>query len=113
MGYPIDLVVCSALGVDMFDCVWPSTCDCWKHANIHTLVVMDVFAVTFCDGGGGEELTSRDCFHQIDRLFSLSCCSLIARTARFGSAIITDAPGLMHLRRACYAQDFRPIDPDW
>eukprot|EP00823_Brevimastigomonas_motovehiculus_P007860 TRINITY_DN705_c0_g3_i1.p1 TRINITY_DN705_c0_g3~~TRINITY_DN705_c0_g3_i1.p1 ORF type:complete len:701 (+),score=252.23 TRINITY_DN705_c0_g3_i1:28-2130(+) len=58
VGYPLDLVVCSALGVDMFDCVWPT------------------------------------------------------RTARFGSAIIEDAPGLMHLRRAQFAADFRPIASD-
>jgi queuine/archaeosine tRNA-ribosyltransferase len=24
VGYPVDLVVCSALGVDMFDCVYPT-----------------------------------------------------------------------------------------
>ncbi|TMW59936.1 hypothetical protein Poli38472_005005 [Pythium oligandrum] len=24
VGYPLDLVVCSALGADMFDCVWPT-----------------------------------------------------------------------------------------
>jgi queuine tRNA-ribosyltransferase len=24
VGYPLDLVVCSALGVDMYDCVWPT-----------------------------------------------------------------------------------------
>jgi tRNA-guanine family transglycosylase len=24
VGYPLDLVVCSALGVDMFDCVYPA-----------------------------------------------------------------------------------------
>lgn len=23
VGYPLDLLVCSALGVDMFDCVYP------------------------------------------------------------------------------------------
>ena len=23
VGYPVDLVICSALGVDMYDCVWP------------------------------------------------------------------------------------------
>jgi queuine/archaeosine tRNA-ribosyltransferase len=27
VGYPVDLVVCVALGVDMFDCVWP--CKRW------------------------------------------------------------------------------------
>ncbi len=24
VGYPLDLVLCSAMGVDMFDCVWPT-----------------------------------------------------------------------------------------
>ena len=24
VGYPLDLVVCSALGVDMYDCVYPT-----------------------------------------------------------------------------------------
>ena len=24
VGYPVDLVVCSCLGVDMFDCVYPT-----------------------------------------------------------------------------------------
>ena len=24
VGYPVDLVVCSCLGVDMFDCVFPT-----------------------------------------------------------------------------------------
>lgn len=24
VGYPIDLLVCSCLGVDMFDCVYPT-----------------------------------------------------------------------------------------
>lgn len=24
VGYPLDLVVCVALGVDMFDCVYPT-----------------------------------------------------------------------------------------
>jgi queuine tRNA-ribosyltransferase catalytic subunit len=28
VGYPVDLVVCTALGVDMFDCVvWSTSCE--------------------------------------------------------------------------------------
>jgi len=34
VGYPVDLVVCVALGVDMFDCVWPCKVDsaCRKYS---------------------------------------------------------------------------------
>jgi len=54
VGYPEDLVVCVALGADMFDCVYP------------------------------------------------------ARTARFGTALTSS--GLLKLRQANMALDFRPID---
>lgn len=56
VGYPIDLLVCTALGVDMYDCVWP------------------------------------------------------CRTARFGSAIVST--GLVQLKRAQYANDPLPLDPE-
>ena len=35
LGYAVDLVVCSALGVDMFDCVFPS-----RTARFGTALVM-------------------------------------------------------------------------
>ncbi len=53
VGYPEDLVVCVALGADMFDCVYP------------------------------------------------------ARTARFGTALVPE--GLLKIRQASMAKDFRPI----
>merc|ERR1712098_366335 len=52
-----DLVVCSALGGDMFDCVFPT------------------------------------------------------RTARFGTALVFDAPGEIVLKKSAYETDFSPIDP--
>jgi len=56
VGHQVDLVVCSALGVDMFDCVFPT------------------------------------------------------RTARFGSALVFDAPGELNLRKKTFATDFSPIE---
>jgi len=57
VGHQVDLVVCSALGVDMFDCVFPT------------------------------------------------------RTARFGTALVFDAPVEINLRKAEFSMDFSPIDP--
>lgn len=57
VGHQVDLVVCSALGVDMFDCVFPT------------------------------------------------------RTARFGTALVFDAPGEIILKKSAYETDFSPIDP--
>jgi tRNA-guanine family transglycosylase len=57
VGHQVDLVVCSALGVDMFDCVFPT------------------------------------------------------RTARFGTALVFEAPGEINLKKAAYSTDFSPIDP--
>ena len=56
VGHQVDLVVCSALGVDMFDCVFPT------------------------------------------------------RTARFGSALVFDAPGELNLRKKTFTSDFSPIE---
>jgi len=57
VGHQVDLVVCAALGVDMFDCVFPT------------------------------------------------------RTARFGTALVFDAPGEIVLKKSAYETDFSPIDP--
>ena len=55
IGYPLDIVICSALGADMYDSVYPT------------------------------------------------------RTGRFGTALVPT--GVLKLRHACMAKDFRPIDP--
>jgi queuine tRNA-ribosyltransferase catalytic subunit len=58
IGYPIDIVVCSALGADMYDSVYPT------------------------------------------------------RTARFGVALLTDAPqGVLKLKNTVFRQDFRHTAP--
>ncbi|KAG0586949.1 hypothetical protein KC19_2G130200 [Ceratodon purpureus] len=54
IGFPLDIVVCSALGADMYDCVYPT------------------------------------------------------RTARFGSALVPE--GVLKLKQAAMATDFRPLD---
>ncbi|KAK9811227.1 hypothetical protein WJX72_000278 [[Myrmecia] bisecta] len=56
IGYPLDIVLCSALGADMYDSVYPT------------------------------------------------------RTARFGVALVPT--GVLKLKNAAYAQDFRPMDPN-
>eukprot|EP00898_Chlorokybus_atmophyticus_P003227 jgi/Chlat1/3905/Chrsp26S04019 len=56
VGYPLDILVCSALGADMYDCVYPT------------------------------------------------------RTARFGTALVPE--GVLRLKSANFAHDYRPIDPD-
>jgi queuine tRNA-ribosyltransferase catalytic subunit len=35
VGYPLDLVVCTALGVDMYDCVYPSRTARFGTALVH------------------------------------------------------------------------------
>ncbi|KAH9549741.1 hypothetical protein CY35_10G035200 [Sphagnum magellanicum] len=54
VGYPLDIVVCSALGADMYDCVYPT------------------------------------------------------RTGRFGTALVPE--GLLKLKHAAMAKDYRPLD---
>lgn len=39
VGYPLDIVVCSALGADMYDCVYPT-----RTARFGTALVPEVMA---------------------------------------------------------------------
>ena len=39
VGYPLDLVVCTALGVDMYDCVYPTRTARFGVALVSTGVV--------------------------------------------------------------------------
>ena len=54
IGYPLDIILCSALGADMYDSVYPT------------------------------------------------------RTARFGVALVPE--GVLKVKQACYAKDFRPLE---
>lgn len=42
VGYPLDIVVCSALGADMYDCVYPT-----RTARFGTALVPEVFIIDF------------------------------------------------------------------
>jgi queuine/archaeosine tRNA-ribosyltransferase len=83
VGYPLDLVVCVALGVDMFDCVWP------------------------CMRSQPPSASSYSSLQQIpsNGMFDVY---VTGRTARFGTAIVPE--GLLQLRRSRYANDETPID---
>eukprot|EP00897_Mesotaenium_endlicherianum_P002042 jgi/Mesen1/1866/ME000143S00917 len=70
VGYPLDIVVCSALGADMYDCVYPT-----RTARFGTALVPQARA---------------------------TCHSLPAATCH----------GVLKLKQAAMASDFRPIDPD-
>lgn len=42
VGYPLDIVVCSALGADMYDCVYPT-----RTARFGTALVPEVGVLMF------------------------------------------------------------------
>ncbi|KAL1120057.1 hypothetical protein V6Z11_D01G144600 [Gossypium hirsutum] len=72
VGYPLDIVVCSALGADMYDCVYPTrtarfgtalvpeVCKNYTRAYIHSLVTKDAM---------GSQLLS---FHNLYYMMQLS-----------------------------------------
>lgn len=87
--YAVDLVVCVALGCDMFDCVFPTRT-----------------AVSFL-----YLLGNRTRIHVSDS-FQL-CVMLTAAllfSQRFGSALVPW--GSLQVKHKQYAKDFQPIDPD-
>lgn len=43
VGYPLDIVVCSALGADMYDCVYPT-----RTARFGTALVSEVSLAPYC-----------------------------------------------------------------
>lgn len=43
VGYPLDIVVCSALGADMYDCVYPT-----RTARFGTALVPEVMISCYC-----------------------------------------------------------------
>jgi hypothetical protein len=47
VGYAVDLVVCSAFGVDMFDCVYPSRTAVWHRRVVH-VHVLTMTALWYC-----------------------------------------------------------------
>jgi queuine tRNA-ribosyltransferase len=60
VGYPLDLVVCVALGVDMFDCVYPT-----RTAR---------FGVAFVPSGT-LRLKSKECGNDLSRIHSACRCT--------------------------------------
>lgn len=46
VGYPLDIIVCSALGADMYDCVYPT-----RTARFGTALIPEVMAYLKFDFG--------------------------------------------------------------
>ena len=87
VGYATDLVVCVALGVDMFDCVFPTRLSEFSLR----LTSMTIHFATRSD---------------LHIYFPLSY--LHARTARFGVALTSS--GSLQLKNGQFSDDFSPIE---
>lgn len=121
-SYATDLVVCVALGCDMFDCVYPtrtavSTCinlggngvASWM--QFHQLMQRNKLALKDCKMRGGDfvgiwnthPLGNQCCFQWY--LWNMWASF---HFQRFGSALVPW--GSLQLKNKKYAKDFRPID---
>ena len=88
VGYAVDLVVCSCLGVDMYDCVFPT-----RTARFGTPLLPSPV------------LTPRTLTH-----LHTTRANAPPHARHTGTALITE--GSIQLKHAQFANDYRPIDPD-
>ncbi|KAL6846175.1 hypothetical protein ACP4OV_023623 [Aristida adscensionis] len=90
VGYPLDIVVCSALGADMYDCVYPT-----RTARFGTALVPEVGPVQL----------------QL-RLQLPAAATAVAPFAAGSSCSLSCQPlGVLKLKQNAMATDERPIDP--
>jgi queuine tRNA-ribosyltransferase len=83
VGYPLDLVVCVALGVDMFDCVWPS-----RTARFGTAIVPEgLLQLRHAQYKEDTTPISKDC----------DCDACLHFTRAYFHAIATKEPSSCHL----------------
>lgn len=85
VGFAIDLVVCSALGIDMFDCVYPT-----RTAVITSVTFVRIKFTRF---------TGTNKINVIAKLFYFQ---------RFGCALVHK--GQLNLKQVQYRKDMNPID---
>ena len=93
VGYPIDLLVCTALGVDMYG----------QSLNVHATHELRHTLVSFSDL----------CFASLlvcVCVLPVPDCVWPCRTARFGNAIISS--GMLTLKRSGLLSDLGPLDPE-
>jgi queuine tRNA-ribosyltransferase len=74
VGYPLDLVVCSALGVDMYDCVYP------------TRVARFGVALVSGEAPGTMRLKSNDCAFEEDQVIEKGCKCQACFTGKYSRA---------------------------
>lgn len=90
--YAVDLVVCVALGCDMFDCVFPTRTAVSPFD--HTYIIYFSLNVFSCSLHKG--------------IATLTVMFLYSQ--RFGSALVPW--GSLQVKHKRYAKDLQPIDPD-
>jgi queuine tRNA-ribosyltransferase len=74
VGYPLDLVVCTALGVDMYDCVYP------------TRVARFGVALISGEAPGTMRLKSNDCAFEEDQVIEKGCKCQACCTGKYSRA---------------------------
>lgn len=92
-SYATDLVVCVALGCDMFDCVFPTR----TAVRVWAVVAGDWAVPKWLWGRGGEDLVDMSTIPPF-------------LPQRFGSALVPT--GNLQLKKKHFQKDFRPIDPE-
>lgn len=92
-SYATDLVVCVALGCDMFDCVFPTR-------TAVRLWAVEAGTWGECQSGCGGQGENMVDLPSLPPLFP----------QRFGSALVPT--GNLQLKKKHFQKDFRPIDPE-
>lgn len=103
--YAVDLVVCVALGCDMFDCVFPTRTAVSSPLHTHTNARTHAHAPFL----KGHFMVMSTYPALISALF-LIVGFLLLSSQRFGSALVPW--GSLQVKQKQYAKDLQPIDPD-
>eukprot|EP01122_Echinamoeba_exundans_P012509 TRINITY_DN5241_c0_g2_i1.p1 TRINITY_DN5241_c0_g2~~TRINITY_DN5241_c0_g2_i1.p1 ORF type:complete len:417 (-),score=53.96 TRINITY_DN5241_c0_g2_i1:3-1217(-) len=85
VGFPVDLVVCVALGVDQFDCVYPSRTARFGTALVRTGVLHLKAAQYECDYRPIEE----DCGCMVCKNYTRAYLHALARKEQLGGQLLT------------------------
>ena len=111
VGYPLDLVVCTALGVDMYDCVYPTRTARFGVALVHAGLVKLKSAAAAADSGP----IDATCPCYVCRTFSRAYLHVLLKTDAGGPALITvhNLAYMMRLTREMRGAITRGAYPDY
>lgn len=85
VGYPLDIVVCSALGVDMYDCVYPTRTARFGTALVHSGLVK-LKATTCADDSGPIDAT---CPCYVCARYSRAYLHSLCKTEALGPSLVS------------------------